>query len=433
MRYVAIALVFLLAACGSDSGFSIPADRPILDFTGSGAIDSNKGQLPSGFSTPDPQKCASDTTRAYILELFNPMTASTPPQVLWHWAPVVSGPDATKPTLQRPEFYVAGTVSTAEVSTTDVLADHPFGFDFDVDVMPDAKYAFLAYRYQQSTALHTEVETRAFPNVALGFTPQAGDRALMHGSWVLDCGHPPYFAEMHPPSFFSYARQLDANTTMALAVFEPYRSTQFYTQDAAKAVDLTNTGRFSLLGSKPFSLALTEAIQTAVISGADHLLIHPMLEANRFSSLDFFVCAPNPRPAGAKLTASYRFTARTGVSIDADVDDSAGCVRFLATMGSDYAPQAVTLKTAPWSWNDLNATASQEAGTPVDVRQAIIAGNPAAANAPALQADHDPQVDTYDPLAPLSGADQESPTQISSKADGQPFPFYGRVRVAWSP
>jgi hypothetical protein len=162
-------------------------------------------------------------------------------------------------------------------------------------------------------------------------------------------------------------------------------------------------------------------------------MIHPMMEANRFSSLDFFVCAPNPRPAGAKLAATWRFTARTGVSIAADPVDSAGCVRFVATMGADYTPQSLAVKTADWPWQDLNDTASEQAGQPVDVRAAIVNSNPAAANAPALQANHPPRVDAYDPLAPLAGAEQDSPTQITTKADSQPFPFYGRVRVAWTP
>ena len=196
---------------------------------------------------------------------------------------------------------------------------------------------------------------------------------------------------------------------------------------------LADSSRFQLPGSKPFSPALLESIQSAVISNADHLEIHPMMEANRFSSLDFVVCAPNPRPAGAKLSATWRFTARTGVSIGADPIDSAGCVRFVASMGPDYSPAPLAVKTAPWSWKDLSDTASQQAGSPVDVRLAILAANPAAVNAPALREDHPPRVDAYDPLAPLAGADQDAPAQFVARADAQPFPFYGRVRVAWSP
>lgn len=429
MKRLAFALLPMLA-CHGGGGLDIPADRAILGFSGTSATDANKALLPAGFSTPDLHSCAADTTRAYILELFKPGPIDQP-QVLWHWAPVVSGPDAKKPTLRQPEFSVAGTVAGTDDSTTDVLADHPFGSDVNVDVMPDAAYAFLAYGFMQSSALHTEVETRAFPRGALGYSPAPNDRVLMRGAWILDCGHPPYYAEMHPPSFVSYARPLDAKTTVAVALFEPYRSSQFYSQDANAAVQVANTSRFSLIGSKPFPQAMVEAIQFAVVAGTNNLMLHPLLEANRFTSLDFLVCAPLPRPAGAKLSATWRFTARSGISIGASPIESAGCVRFTATMGSDYAPAPVVLKTSAWSWQDLSDTASGQVGSSLDVRAAIIQGFPSAANAPALQADHPPLVDAYDPLAPLPGADQDSPSQIVSRADGQPFPFYGRVRVAW--
>ena len=52
-------------------------------------------------------------------------------------------------------------------------------------------------------------------------------------------------------------------------------------------------------------------------------------------------------------------------------------------------------------------------------------------NSPALQPDHPPLVDAYAELQTRPGADQDAPTQVDSRADDQPFPLYGRVRVAW--
>jgi len=37
----------------------------------------------------------------------------------------------------------------------------------------------------------------------------------------------------------------------------------------------------------------------------------------------------------------------------------------------------------------------------------------------------------YDALQTRAGADQDAPTQLTSGADDQPFPLYGRVRVSW--
>src|SRR5438270_499616 len=93
-----------------------------------------------------------------------------------------------------------------------------------LNVPADPAYAFLPFEHLRSTMLHTEVETHTLPRAALGYTPAAGDRALMRGVWVLDCGHPPYGAEMHPPTFVTYARAADARTTVAAAVVVPYRS-----------------------------------------------------------------------------------------------------------------------------------------------------------------------------------------------------------------
>lgn len=71
-----------------------------------------------------------------------------------------------------------------------------------------------------------------------------------------------------------------------------------------------------------------------------------------------------------------------------------------------------------------------------DVRAALIntlqqSGFPNAGQAPALQADHPPLVDADPPLLPRAGAAADSPTAIDTAADDQPFPFYGRGRVAW--
>jgi hypothetical protein len=73
-------------------------------------------------------------------------------------------------------------------------------------------------------------------------------------------------------------------------------------------------------------------------------------------------------------------------------------------------------------------------GATVDVRQKIVDALTAlgfAGTPPALQADHPPIIDSYAPLAPRADAAQDSPTLLTPKADDQPFPFYGRVRVYW--
>src|SRR5437764_10589369 len=184
--------------------------------------------------------------------------------------------------------------------------------------------------------MHSEVETHTLPRAALGYTPAAGDRALMRGVWVLDCGHPPYGAEMHPPTFVSYARKADDRTTIAATVVAPYRSSLLFNGDPALATALNNTARFSL--GKPFSQAMVTGIEEAILANKDRLTTHAMMIGNRFDAIDFLVCAPLPKPSGAKLQASWRFTARRGVTVKASKIESAGCVRFEASMSASYQP-----------------------------------------------------------------------------------------------
>ena len=424
----------LLAACSA----SVPApvvapDRPVLLWTGTSAADANAAALPASFGGPDVTACAADPTRAYLGELF--ANGISDPQVLWHWAPIVPGPSAKSPTLQQPEFSLAGSLTEVNDSNDDVLADHPFGTDVDGDVSPDADYLFLPFEHDRSTLLHTEVENRIFPREALGYTPQAGDRTLMRGAWVLDCGHPPYGAELHPPTFLAYARSPDALSTDAAVVVVPYRSTLWFTQDEHLATALDNTSRFSDSGTKPFPLAMVDAVEQAVILGRQNITTHALMMANRFDSLDFLACAPLPRPAGKHLDASWRITARSGVTVTAHAFDSIGCAQFVAKMDSKYTPMPMTFATAPWAWQDLSDSASGQIGYSIDVRQQIIdalknAGFDAA-NAPSMQADHPPMIDAYAALHTRPGADAASPTAIDGQADDQPFPFYGRARVAW--
>src|SRR5438132_13333628 len=85
--------LFLLLACGCSSGLSIPADRPVLSWSGSAASDATSSLL-HGFAGPDVHSCARDPTRVYIGELF--FYGISDVQVPWHWAPIVSGPFASR-------------------------------------------------------------------------------------------------------------------------------------------------------------------------------------------------------------------------------------------------------------------------------------------------------------------------------------------------
>jgi hypothetical protein len=412
----------------------VAADRPILDYAGRSAMDANAALTPPDYAGPMETACAADPSRQYIGELFDHDLEDV--QVLWHWAPLVPGPNDLRPTLDQPEWSLAGSLSDADDSTDDVRADHPFGYDFNFDVRLDAPFAFLGYGGDEGPTgeIHCEVELGQIPRDAFGYAPAAGDRTLLRGVWVLDCGHPPYGSEMHPPTFMAWARPADARTTTALAYVAPYRSSLLFNPSTALATDFANDDRFADGQTAPFPQAFMEAVLRAVARHEEHLTAHALMVANHFDPIDFLVCAPLPRPPGAVLDASWRFTARTGVTVRASADDASGCVRVRAAMNADYAPMALPFHETDWAWNELNDSASGQFGAPIDVRQQIIRllqGLGLNTDVPALKPENPPRIDAYEPLHPAPGADRDAPTAVVEHADDQPFPFYGRVRAAW--
>jgi hypothetical protein len=89
-----------------------------------------------------------------------------------------------------------------------------------------------------------------------------------------------------------------------------------------------------------------------------------------------------------------------------------------------------------WPWPQINAEATSQYGTSIDIRQKIIdslASEGFTGDYPALHLDNGPIIDTYMPLVPRDNADADSPSTIVTGADDQPFPFYGRVTVSWKP
>src|SRR5947209_20553816 len=122
-----------------------------------------------------------------------------------------------------------------------------------------------------------------------------------------------------------------------------------------------------------------------------------MMQANRFDPVDMLFCAPLPKPAGASMDASWRITARTGVTVKMTRLDASGCVRLEASMDATYKALPLTYASAQWPWQQLSDSASAQAGVSIDVRQQIIDALKSrgidATNAPALQDANPPLID----------------------------------------
>ena len=114
--------------------------------------------------------------------------------------------------------------------------------------------------------------------------------------------------------------------------------------------------------------------------------------------------------------------------------EAQGCIDYTFSMDGTYEPFVPTRIDHPWSWDEISAQASGQAGEPVDVRAEIlkaVQSGGLGSDIPALRADHPPVIDRYEPLVPGLGANQDGPVGEVKAADAQPFPFHGRIKVYW--
>ncbi len=406
-RIAVISFTLTLVACGGDAGLPDegppPAlTGPLLGFDSAAAAAENAAKLPAGFTTPQLTVCAADTSRGFLSELFEHGISN--PQVAYEWAPIVPGPDAAHPTIRQPELLISGAVTALMRSGLDFRPAHPFGFDTTWDMTVDDPFLALVYNRagDPTNVIHAEIERGLFPDATFGFTPAPGDRVL----------------------------------TVALAFANPYRTTQLYGPPAL-ANQVADDTRYANSDVKPFTGELETAVFQAAEGLIDHFEQHVLVEATRFQPVTWFVCAPAPRPsASASLGYSYRFVARTGVTITAATRGDSGCLAFRAELDATYQPVVPARMDYLWTWTQINSEASAQIGFTIDVRKLLLdalTGLGFTDDIPALHEDAAITVDEYAPLAPRAGADADAPTAIVTAADDQPFAFYGRARVFWKP
>jgi hypothetical protein len=229
--------------------------------------------------------------------------------------------------------------------------------------------------------------------------------------------------------------RVENGVTVSDAFYVPYYETQLFTPNASLVNDFDNPARFTDPDTRTFPsylyhqlLAVGHIGDPATTIFLDQLEAHIMLAANTQSPVSWYVCAQGPKPDGATLSVSQHFTVRPGVSIAAAPDESAGCVRFTATIGPSFAPLVPTRKDCPSPWEELNQQAQAALGNPnLDIREFIVNAVPASFRDAVLR---DPIVDCYDPLVvdPPGGPGNE---QVFTSA-GQPYPFYGEATVGWT-
>ena len=91
-----------------------------------------------------------------------------------------------------------GVVYKAHISVQDDFLDHDT-HDVDFNVIPDKRYNNLVSAdslADEHGQMAVEWESGGYPE---RFRPTASDRVSVFGFWIINCGHPPYYSEIHPP------------------------------------------------------------------------------------------------------------------------------------------------------------------------------------------------------------------------------------------
>jgi hypothetical protein len=351
------------------------------------------------------------------------------------------------------EVMVSGVAKDVSLGGGDFPFDHTFGSDMNFDIMLDAPYTDAAQRSGVVEGdLHIELAEGQLPHqerapgppsgqeweqmseqsrqgIFLPFVPEAGSRTIVMGHWIVDCGHTNFQTELHPITFTANARVAGAKTVVN-AFYNPYRETQNYNFDPAKALAFDDPSRFDGPAAGPFPKALITSVFRIQDLGPpgfesiDHLESWAMLEANRTSPAPWRVCAP-PGSTGTRLEVKYHWITRPGVEIDVAADEASSCAIVRTTLGTETVASP-TPRVCVTPWDFLNEVAGEEAGIPDLDLQAQLG----AFVQPQFKSRLDPApiLNCYDPLDGPA-LEPEPIGQTVEVNDSLLLPFYGTISV----
>ncbi|WP_425147187.1 hypothetical protein [Deinococcus sp.] len=360
------------------------------------------------------------------------------------------------------------------ISKADVLFTHPFSFDWETFIAPDAAFrALLAPSNAGKDAqgkpidgeyldamertgpndlrldvpggvMGTETDQELMPPI---YRARELDRVALFGRWIVDCGHEDFHAEIHPPLLFVKAQALPANAspeapgggtpsvTYSRVVGRPYLVGQEF-GDGNLRSHLEKEVAKALAGIGP--IALSQRIEA-----------HPNVYQKPFSGIHLFsyvVRAPvlQPQPARAfqssQLVCTFHFTVRSGVTVQVRAESADSVRVYVAMNAATYKPAKLpirrdlnvsfsSLKTqAPEAADYINGALAAAFVTRGPLFGALIARGILTDryDAPSAASIHDGEIVSA-PISSLSGQPQ------FSVDDDQPFPVYGWLKLEWQP
>lgn len=432
---VVVAGAVMVAACSSSSapGSSGP---PGIHWTGAAAAR-------NGAAGPiNVTNVCGSSTDTYLLELEH--HSPTALKVLQEWGDVNPGGH---------QVLVSGTVNAVNMGPGDLPIDHPLGDDLSMDVTVDSQFKSFSQKLgtaDSDTApgdLHVEISSGFIPHVTRpssttaaqqgqqwpdlssfnmtgfqpGFThPEPGDKVLVAGRYIVDCGHPDFHTELHPISFLAWTHTT-GSTTVVHFYANSYRDTEYYNTDATLVGAVRNPGRMSDPHTSRFPQYLISQVGRLLGGQIQQLQAFELVGNVVPPTAAWQVCAPGSGSAHV----AYDVYQRPGVKVSI-TQGSSGCAAVSVAIPPGYSGPDITTRTCVAQWAYISKVAGQALAGNFDARK-LINGFLPAQDAPLV--DRDPVVGCADALSGPTVSPSPSGTQI--RTDGsQPFPVYGTLLIS---
>ncbi len=261
---------------------------------------------------------------------------------------------------------LSGTVLEPRISNADMPFTHPFGNDWEFYLVPDEGYTTVLGPSNKREDASTTPETQNaidralsfFPELAhakngigivevdSGLVPQAfrqkpGDRVVIYGRWIVDCGHKDFHTEIHPPLLMANGRTNGPETLITLWS-RPFLVDQLFGDDSL------------------YSHFLNELAEVAspLIPFSTMIKAHPKLFSKPFARLsaplEFDIRPPVPRRSAVQsLRVRYHFTVRAGMDIDfRQIPNDPDGLRVMVHFDPDAYPDAPEPKRIEKDYHD---------------------------------------------------------------------------------
>jgi hypothetical protein len=377
----------------------------------------------------------------------------------------------------------AGWVVAPEMSGADMPFSHPFGFDWEFEIVLDDANGYQDLLSPASAAggddpnhnpiLLANALGISAPRGLLGMEwdknllPQSlrarvdhGDRVALLGRWIIDEGHDSsgfYRTEIHPPLVMatgSIEHDVEGIPfTRVLFMSRPFLCGQTYVEDADDAYDETVETDGSLLDH------LIGQIKDLFIIDSSQVEVHPRIMPRPFQGCHHFEFTVRPPPLADpskfELAVSFRFTTRHGCSMRVSGTEDDHAISIAITLDSkvyvrpnlpersehNYFPDELDTLSPGAGWKNViaDAIASALAGVATwwtgpwigaYVTFILFFGG--------IQTDEYAKLDEIDILDAAGAVENALADNIPAahgiiSNDAQPYPFYGWMEARWVP